>query len=341
MAQKIRVGVIGLGRMGRRHLQAYLASSKVTVVACCDANPGTFEFLNGKLECKKYTDWHEMVANETLDLLSVVTNAPTHAEITIAAANAKVPRIICEKPMATSVQDAIKMIEVTDANGAKLAVNYSRRWSEDYRKLKLILREGTIGVLCEIYCVCGGGQLACNGSHFFDLMRFMSDSEPSSLIGFVDKRGTPNPRGPQFTDPGAFCLLQFENGMRGFVDMYEDLGIPPRIDIVGSIGRVSIDETTNSWVIETRQGDDRTQPLGKYDLKLVKQVLPTEPLDPLRLVERTIDEMLSERPLACSGRDGLAALQMVMGVHASDAEGNKHLPLPLPDTYRKLAINFT
>jgi predicted dehydrogenase len=328
--------------MGRRHLEAYVRNPEVTVEACCDANPKALEFLESrKMVCRKYNDWREMLEEESFDLLSVVTNAPSHAEITIEAANRKIPRVICEKPMATSIQDAMRMIDAAEANTTRLAINYSRRWCEDYRRLKDLLGHGAIGNLCEVHCVCGGGQLACNGSHFFDLMRFLSESEATLVIGFIDKRGTPNPRGFQFTDPGAFGLVTFQNGMRGFIDMYEDLGIPPRVEIIGSIGRVCIDEKNSSWTIESRDADDRSQPLGKYTLPLDQRPFATKPIDPQQLLESTIGEILGNGHISCTPKDGLAALEMIMGFHASDLEGNVPLRLPLPSKYEEMTVNFT
>ena len=198
-----------------------------------------------------------------------------------------------------------------------------------------------MGTLCQVYAVCGGGQLACNGSHFFDLMRYLSDSEPISAVASIDKRGTLNPRGVQFMDPGGLGIICFTNGMRGIVDMYEDLGIPPRIEIVGSIGRVIIDETRNSWVVESHQGKDRAESLSRYDLPLKAEALKTEPLDPQKLLESTISEILGSGQISCTGADGLASLQMVMAFHASDREGNVEMSLPLPPKYDDMAVNFT
>jgi predicted dehydrogenase len=342
LAKKAYVGIVGLGRMGRRHFEAYSRNSEVVIGACCDANPETLNFLDSRgFSGRRYHDWHKMLKEESLDMLSIVTNGPSHAEITIEAALAKVPRIVCEKPMATSIKNAKRMIETAQANGTRLAINYTRRWSEAYRNLKKTLREGTIGNICQVYCVCGGGLLACNGSHFFDLMRFLSDSEADTVVGFIDKRGTPNPRGAQFTDPGAFGIVRFRNGMRGFVDMYEDLGIPPKIEIIGSIGWVVIDESKDSWLIESREGRDRLERLGRYDLPLVAHQFPAEALDPIRLFERTIKEILGEEPISCTGTDGLADLQMIMGFHTSDHEGSIPLSLPLSSKYDDLVINFT
>lgn len=336
------VGIVGLGRMGKRHLEAYLRNRDVTVGACCDTNSEALKFLDSRqLQCRRYTDWRQMLKEESFDLLSVVTNAPTHAEITIEAARRKVPRVICEKPMATSIRDAMRMIEATEAAGTLLSINYSRRWSDNYRKLRQLIESGAIGDLCEIYCVMGGGLLACNGSHFFDTMRFLTDSEPTSVIGFIDRRGSPNPRGPQFTDPGAFGVLRFYNGTRGFLDMCEDLGVPPKVEIVGSIGRITIDDSSNSWLVESREGRDRTERLGKYDLPLVSRPFPIEPIDVVKLAEKAINEMLHDERPSCGGADGLAALHMIMGFHISDREGNIPTELPLPAKYHEFAVNFT
>jgi predicted dehydrogenase len=328
--------------MGKRHLEAYRTSEEINVDACCDARPEALKSLDDAgAACRRYSDWREMLREESFDILSVVTNGPSHAEITIRAEEVGIPRVLCEKPMATSVKDAKRMIEAAQTNGTRLAINYSRRWSHDYRRLKELIREGTIGDLCQFYCVCGGGLLACNGSHFFDLMRFLSDSQAVSALAYVDKKGTPNPRGKEFSDPGAFGIVRFENGMRGFVDMYEDLGVPPKIEIVGSIGRIIIDEVNNSWLIESREGKNRIEPLGKYDLPLVRRPFPSHQLDLIRLLVETIDEVLGEGPISCTGADGLAAVQMIIGFHLSDMEGNTPVPLPIPKESEELSVNFT
>jgi hypothetical protein len=102
-----------------------------------------------------------------------------------------------------------------------------------------------------------------------------------------------------------------------------------------------IDESKDSWLIESREGKDRLERLGRYDLPLVGRQFPAEPLDPIKLFERTVKQMLGEEPVSCTGTDGLADLQMIMGFHASDREGNIMLTLPVPSKYDDLVINFT
>jgi len=106
--------------------------------------------------------------------------------------------------------------------------------------------------------------------------------------------------------------------MRGFIDMYEDLGIPPKLEIVGSIGRVVTDESKHGWLIESREGKDRLERLGRHGLPHVGDQFPAEMLNPIKLLERTIKEIMGEEPISCTGADGLADLQIIMGFHASD-----------------------
>lgn len=110
--------------------------------------------------------------------------------------------------------------------------------------------------------------------------------------------------------------------------------------MVGSIGCVMIDEVRNKWVVEHREGKDRLAPLGSYDLPLKTEVLATNSLGPTRLVEETIREILTDGAIACTGLDGLAALQMLIGFYVSDKEANTTLTLPVPEEYNSLEIRF-
>ena len=104
--------------MGRRHLEAYLKNPEVIVEACADSNAEALKFLKTrKVDCKRFADWHQMLKDQQFDLLSVVTNAPSHAEITLAAADSEDSRVICEKPMATSIKDGKRMLIGAQENG--------------------------------------------------------------------------------------------------------------------------------------------------------------------------------------------------------------------------------
>jgi predicted dehydrogenase len=339
---KVRAAVIGLGRHGFRHLQAYQRVDTIELTAVCDLSADqvatALEQFDGIMG---YTEWEELLRNEQLDLVCIVTNGPSHAPITIAAAQSGIKHIFCEKPMATSLQDARAMIQTCDAHGTRLAVSHTRRWFKSYRELQVLLADGLIGTLSHLWLTCGGGLFAGNGTHIMDLARMLSGSEPTSVVGTIDKTGTPNPRGHQFLDPGAVALYWFENGMRFVIDMFEDLGVPPRIEIVGSMGRILIDEGDERWEILARQGADREQPTSHYWLPLAPVAFQPAALDMVEMLAEGFRELIGKGEISCSGKDGLASLEMLIAAHASSQDGSALTTWPLSQDFSKMDLQIT
>lgn len=233
---KLKGAIVGLGGMGRRHWECYVEDGRVEVVACCDRNLERLKAFQSETGVKRgYTDWREMLEKESPEILSVATNGPSHCEITLGAIERDVKRIFCEKPMASSPHDGRRMLEEAEKNDVLIAINHSRRWSPMHRKLSELIADGIIGELANLFFIVGGGRLGCNGSHIFDLARMLSSKEIIWAQGVIDRRGTPDPRGPEFKDPGAYGMLALEGGIRTFIDMFEDLGVPPYTVITGSV----------------------------------------------------------------------------------------------------------
>jgi predicted dehydrogenase len=340
--KKMRAGVVGLGRHGFRHLGAYERLDNAAVVAVCDARA---ELVAQALEqypnAKGYTDWREFLQHEQLDVLSIVTNGPTHAPVTIAAVERGVRRILCEKPMATSIRDAHEMIRVCHEREARLAVCHARRWVGSYQRLRDLIAGGVIGKPCHFWSILGGGLFAGNGTHTMDLARMLVASNPVSVTARVDQTGTPNPRGSQFEDPGAFAVYWFANGMRLVIDMYEDIGVTAPMEIIGSIGRIAIDEPAPRWEIFARANEDREQPVEQYWLPLHPVLFEPEALDMIAMLADALRELLGDGEISCTGEDGLASLEMVIGAHVSSRQGGVPVRLPLDEKYHRIDIPLT
>ena len=338
---KARIGVIGLGGMGLRHCRAVEMIPAATLAAVCDLRqPSLDKALGQHVGARGYTSWQDLLQQEPLDLLAIATNGPSHAEIALAAVEAGVPRILCEKPMATSLSDANEMIHVCRERGVRLSVNHSRRWTSAYVHLAELLRSGLVGDLRHFSFTLGGGQLACLGSHIFDLMRFLTHSEPARVLGFLDQTGTPNPRGPQFHDPGGYGLIWFDNGMRAFFDESEDFGTTLQFQIIGAVGRVTVDERSGDWQVWARRPEDRDLPMTRHP-SLVRHEFHGEPVDLVDCARQAIIELLGNGSLRCTGEDGLASLQMIIAVHTSHEQGNRPIALPLPAPYDSIQYTFT
>jgi predicted dehydrogenase len=325
-----------------RHLQAYQRLDNVEIVGVCDVRAENVAAAVAEFPTARgYNDWQQLLRNEQLDVISVVTNGPTHAPITIAAAQAGVKHILCEKPFATSVADGLRMIDACNDHGVRLSVCHGRRWVNSYQQLRDLIAAGLIGKVCHFWFTCGGGLFAGNGTHFMDLARMLSGGNPVSVTATVDHTGTPNPRGAEFEDPGAVAIYHFDNGMRLVVDMFEDLGIPPRIEIVGSIGRILIDEVESRWEITARSGEDREKPVGQYWLPLAPVPFAPVALDMVEILVGGLQELLGGGVITCSGADGLTTLEMVIGAHVSSRNGGTPVRLPLSEEYHHIDIPLT
>ncbi len=330
METQYKAAIIGFGGMGQRHKIAYQKLG-VDVVAICDWDKEKIcEIIpDYPTECT-YDSYEEILENKEIDILSVVTNGPTHAEVTVHAAEAGVKNIICEKPVATNLMDAQRVIEVCQKHNTCLAVNHIRRWSANHIKLKQVIEDGVIGKLRHIYFQCGSSGLGNNAIHYFDSMRFYTDSEIEWVIGFTDKIGTPNVRGTHFVDPAGYGILHFQNGVRAFIDTSEDTGVQPTYELVGEYGRIVIDEWNNSWKIFTRSNDDRKLPLTRYVQPLEENPFDVDvEFDIPDLTSFAIKELLNGGKISADGIAGMKALEVVVAFHVSDAYDNQKIYLPL------------
>lgn len=326
-----QAAVIGLGFMGEKHAQAYLNLGVQRLVGAELSEETKKNILQKYPNIILYTDWRELFEKERLDIVSVVTNGPSHAEIVIAAAEKKIPIIFCEKPMATNMDDAGRMIEACRKNGSELFINMTRRVFPSYQKLLRLVSEGIIGSPVNITVMIGGARgLGCMGSHFFDLMRILFKSEVSGAWGIIDQTGTPNRRGQQFFDPGGYGVFQFKNGSRGFIEMSEDFFLPPTMVIVGTKGRIEIDEHRNDWrLYHLESGGPLTgKAISPDTVVSAESFNPGDPIDLIAATERALLDIAGEKTMA-RGEDGLAALEMVLALHISHARNNAFVPFPL------------
>jgi predicted dehydrogenase len=276
-----------------------------------------------------YADYHEMLARERLDLLSVTTRADRHAEVTIAAAAAGVRGVLCEKAMATSLQEADAMLDACQRARTWLSINHTRRWHPTFGRASEALRAGAIG---DLRCIVGTcpGPLIHNGTHLFDLMRLFA-GEVAWVGGTLRPGASP--------DTPGWAMLQFHSGVVGFADLDGQLGLA--LELQGSTGRMFIDAAEDgvsvweyrapapaagarAWYQGGPCRERRTRHLagggGRGTL--------------VAAIEELIASIEDGRPGRSSGRDGRAALEVALAVHESDARGGQRVELPLQDRTR-------
>jgi predicted dehydrogenase len=142
---KLKVGVVGCGILGINHARFFNRNRHTKVAAVADPLPGRAEKVAGEVGACAFPGFPEMLAKERLDLVVVATPDPLHRGPVVAAAEAKVPFIITEKPMATSVADAEAMLSAAKRAGSRLWVHLPTRTAAWEIASRYVVQRGLIG----------------------------------------------------------------------------------------------------------------------------------------------------------------------------------------------------
>jgi predicted dehydrogenase len=154
----ISIGILGLGFMGRTHLQALQSLPHVEVTAVMSRNPerlaGNLADVAGNLgtsgavfdlsKCRKYTSPQELVSDPDLHAIDICLPTHLHASLAIDAL-ARGLHVLVEKPMALDYAQAMRMCDAAEKHGRTLMVAHVLRFLDAYEKLTGIVREGRLG----------------------------------------------------------------------------------------------------------------------------------------------------------------------------------------------------
>jgi predicted dehydrogenase len=190
----MQCGIIGLGGMGEMHASIIKDSGLVELVALCDTNRQVLRKMAKQFEVESiYTDFHEIVANPSLDMVIICLPHYLHAPVALAALRAG-KHVLTEKPIAISMEEADKMIETARQNNVKLGVSEEHRYGGHVQIAKKWIKEGKLGDLYLCSCterfdseieqpapqgwrnkkeMMGGGSYIDQGHHVVDLMRYI------------------------------------------------------------------------------------------------------------------------------------------------------------------------
>lgn len=244
MAEKIKVGIIGCGGIANgKHMPALKSLDNVEIVAFCDVVRERAEAAKEKFgtpESAVYTDYQEMLKDESIVTVHVCTPNRSHSFITVDALHAG-KHVICEKPMAINAAEAKKMLDAAKETGKILTIGYQNRYRQDSLYLKRACENGDLGDIYYARALAlrrravptwgvflneyeqGGGPLIDIGTHALDLTLWMMDNyKPKMVVGSVFKKlGDQKEAGNAWGDwdpeeytveDSAFGYIVMENG---------------------------------------------------------------------------------------------------------------------------------
>ncbi|WP_322820246.1 Gfo/Idh/MocA family oxidoreductase [Chloroflexus sp.] len=217
----LRAAVIGIGSMGRNHARVYATMPDVELVAVCDTNYAAASNLANIYRCRIYTDYQALLANEELDLVSVVVPTKHHFAVA-SAAIAHGVHVLVEKPIAATVEQGWLLIEAARRHGVILTVGHIERFNPAIIALKEQLDNHELGNLFQITSRRVGpfpGRIADVGvvidlaTHEIDILNYLIGSPIVRMHVELHRHIH------QSHEDMLSALLRFENGMIGILDI--------------------------------------------------------------------------------------------------------------------------
>jgi len=324
----IGLGVIGCGSIAQEsHLPAIKRIPSLRLVGVADIDESKAQLAAQKFGAPHaYRDYRHLLENKDVDAIDICTQTKYHAEITAVAAESG-KHVLCEKPIALSLEEADRMIQACSSNHVKLMIGHSRRFIPRYRIVRKIIREGRIGTavwatqISRRHLVEPGswyfdpkmtyGPIAEVGIHEADLLRWMLADDVVEVQGVARAR---DPDAPLYDQ--VFAALRFK---KGAVASFEVGYVLPKsytqyttLEVLGSAGLVFASDTDMNVVIQGRD-EGVTYPLAYSDLLSVNTAYEDEIL-------AFAESIIKNKKPPVTGADARAALEIILATLQSIKE---------------------
>src|SRR4030042_3848189 len=217
--KKLGVAVVGTGFWGKNHARVYKELQSTELVAICDTNAERAKSIAAQFGVKAYTNSARMLKNEAIEAVSIWTWSTSLAKEALKALNAG-KHVLVEKPMATHVKQAERLVETAKKNGLHLTVGFLMRLIPGVQHIREAVANKKIG---ELVCVTAKrvsqwperigdvGVVKDTAIHDIDVMRYISKQDPISVYAKMGSK-----RIQKFEDY-AHIMLTYENGESAFI----------------------------------------------------------------------------------------------------------------------------
>ncbi|MGN0776056.1 MAG: Gfo/Idh/MocA family protein [Candidatus Ventricola sp.] len=336
----IKVGLIGCGKIGQvRHLPEYAANPNCKITALYDINMERAQALAGQYGATAYPSVEALLASD-VDAVSVCSSNTSHAGIAIAALRAG-KHVLCEKPMATTLQDSEAMVAAAKASGKRLMIGQNQRLAGAHKKAKELIDAGAIGkVLTFKTAFCHGGPetwsvdpglntwffdkkraamgaMADLGVHKTDLIQYLTGQkivEVSARLSVLDKKfadGT-----PITVDDNAFCIYRMDGGAMGTMTVsWTNYGAEDNSTVIwGTEGVLHIYDHPDHTLVLNRKG-------GEVEYFDVDQIQTNDNQTASGVIDMFIEAILDDNAPYITGESALTAMRAVFAAIESSEKG--------------------
>ncbi|NLC33191.1 MAG: Gfo/Idh/MocA family oxidoreductase [Clostridiales bacterium] len=276
----INIGIIGCGRITQyRHAPEYLANPSAKLLGFVDTKMSQADLMVEKFGGKNYENIDSMLDDSAIDAVSICVANPSHAEVSLAALKAG-KHVLLEKPMATTLEDCLAIVQMAKSTGKTVMLGHNQRFAPAHIKAREMIARGVLGKPLgfrvtfghegpEVWTLnldswfihrnrAGFGVLGDLGIHKIDLIHFLLDEpivEVSAKLATLDKRYEDG-RLIDLEDNAA-CLLTTKSGVMGtmHVSWTFNAGEDNSSRIYGTKGVLRLyDDPIYSLILETKDG---------------------------------------------------------------------------------------
>ena len=321
--------------MPSSHVDAYVSHPRTELAAVCDLRPEAIDEFHRTWSDRcpgtaTYHDFGELLARERPDVVSIVTGDHLHADLTVAAAESGARAVFCEKPIATTLADADRMIDACERHGVLLSVDHTRRWRPLFTTARRLVAGGELGAVRTVAAELYGprAMLFRNGTHLVDGLTFFAGTEPRWVTALLE-RGFESfdvYRGDGGHDPAnepyASALIAFDGDIRATFTSYKTTFPATVLTVTCDHGRLEL--TNDHGVVRTSGADRRMSEVVIEP----EQYVYTHQLAAIEELVTALDG--GDNSLVCSGTDARWTLEILLGILASQQAGHNRVDLPLP-----------
>lgn len=348
----IRIGIIGAGAIAQVHVDAYLKfPTRCEIRAVCDSYIDKAQSLivkAGLKNAKAYQELDELISLRDIDAVSICLPPNSHAEVSIKALNAG-KNVLVEKPMAPSLVECDEMIAAAEKNGKVLSPVSQNRFKTPNSRVKTMLQDGIAGKV--LYAAINslwwrgsnyydiwwrgtwnnecGGCVTSHAVHHIDLLLWMLGM-PDRVTGVIANVGHDN---SECEDLGM-AIFEYPEMLAQFTSSLVNHDEEQELIFQTERGRLSVPWITaaskalpNGFPQEDTEAKESLQKHYESIPALIHEGHPAQ-------IENFLDAIEGTQSLAITGRDGRAAIELIMAIYKSSLIRQPVLlPIPKGDTF--------
>ena len=354
MSEKLRYALIGCGRIAPNHIAAVLNNlDGLDFATVCDPIPERMEAVLApapqalREKVRRYTDYRELLEKERPVLCAIATESGKHAQIGLAVIAAG-SSLIIEKPLALSMRDARTLVEAAERAGVKLCACHQNRFNKSIQKIRTAVEEGRFGRMLHGTAhirwnrerayyeqapwrgtwAQDGGALMNQCIHNIDLLRWMMGDDVTEVMAYTDNLEHDYIEAEDL----GMALIRFGNGAYGIVEGTTNVyphNLEETLYLFGQDGTVKAGGKSVNIIDEWDFRDGRGDP-ATIKMEFAENPPNVYGYGHTPLYADVIDAIRHNRAPYVDGRAGMRALELVLAIYQSAAEG-RPVRLPLGD----------